>query len=128
MQRVPVPARRAVRRVGGVGVRQAPEVRGDVPEQIENGAFGLFDCHATPDFLCAGWVACHDMRNNLAMRLTRGEVDDQVYDYESPVPLFSSGMEAAELGKREIKNPSERAKAKGRQIRMVRERRGFPLT
>lgn len=67
-------------------------------EQAEVGAFAPFYCHATPDFLCAGWAGCHDMAENLAMRLHHRTIDPAVYDYVSPVPLFSSGAQAAAHG------------------------------
>lgn len=86
----------------------------DTTGQMEAGAHGAFYCHSTPDVLCAGWVGCHDMRNNLGLRLaasfTRRRIDPQVYDYQCPVPLFASGAEAAEHGKRDLDNPSPRAR------------------
>jgi hypothetical protein len=86
-----------------------PQYDGDTIEQIENRAFQLFRCHSTPDYLCAGWVGCHDMDENLAMRFNHHRVDPKVYEYESPVPLFDSGAEAAMHGLRDLKNPSSEA-------------------
>jgi hypothetical protein len=71
---------------------------------------GAFHCHSTPEQLCAGWVGCHDMDNALSVRLIR-DLDPAVYEYKSPVPLFSSGEEAAEHGLRDLENPSPEAEA-----------------
>jgi hypothetical protein len=76
---------------------------------------GLFMCHSGPDKICAGWAGCHDMENNLAVRLaaSRGEIElNEVTGYVSPVPLFASGIEAAEHGKRDLEAPSERTQKK----------------
>ena len=102
-----------------------PGYDGDIPEQVEAGALGLFHCHQAPETLCAGWVGCHDMANNLAMRLhgRRQGVDPAVYDYVSPVPLFASGAEAAAHGKRDLDDPSPEARAKvARLLRLVARR------
>jgi hypothetical protein len=98
-----------------------PGYDGQTGEQAEAGAFGLFFCHAAPDFLCAGWAGCHDMAENLAMRLhaAREQVDPAVYDYVSPVPLFSSGAAAAAHGLADIENPGEAARVKAAQLTQV---------
>ena len=76
---------------------------------------GVFGCHQQDGHLCAGWVGCHDMEENLALRLSVGggfmtaEEYDACLNYESAVPLWVSGMEAAAHGLSEIKEPSERA-------------------
>ena len=101
-----------------------PAYDGDVPEQLENGAMKVFRCHSALDYVCAGWAGCHDMRNNLAVRLHWRDVDPGVIDYVSPVRLFASGKEAADHGKRDIANPGLRAKAKIRQLLILRTRRG----
>lgn len=85
-----------------------PAYDGDTGEQIMKGATGVFLCHQQPGRLCAGWVGCHDMRHNASVRFER--VDDSVFDYESPVPLFSSGAEAAAHGLSGIKAPTEAAR------------------
>jgi hypothetical protein len=102
-----------------------PGYDGETWEQAEAGATGLFFCHSTPDFLCAGWTGCHDMTSSLAMRLhaRRQDVDPEVYDYVSPVPLFATGAEAAAHGLQEISEPSDAAQAKVRQLlRIARSR------
>lgn len=94
---------------------------GDVPDQVEAGAWGLFSCHTRPAELCAGWVGCHDMENNLAVRMYRGDLDPSVFTYVSPVPLWSSGAEAAAHGMRDIAAPGPRAEREiGRLIRRAR--------
>lgn len=85
-----------------------------IGEQILAGAAGVFMCHQQDGKLCAGWVGCHG-DNTAALRIAArisdaGEnIDPSVFTYESPVPLFKSGAEAAAHGKRAIKRPGERA-------------------
>lgn len=93
-----------------------PAFDGDVPDQIFAGATRLFHCHTWPARLCAGWVGCHDMANSLAVRMRAAEIGPEVYEYVSPVPLFASGVEAAEHGKRDLPAPGPAARIKGRQI------------
>jgi hypothetical protein len=68
-----------------------------------------FMCHATPEVYCHGWAVVHCSRGHendlLALRVERfrGEIP------EERAPLFSSGAEAAEHGKRDIDNPSDEA-------------------
>ena len=81
----------------------------DTIGQVQAGALGLFMCHGDHEQLCAGWVGCHDMYENLAVRIAHDKVDPLIYDYTSPVPLFRSGAEAAEHGKRDIGRPRARA-------------------
>lgn len=62
--------------------------------------------------VCSGWAGCHDGDHLLALRIAvaDGEITEEVAaairDYASPVPLFSSGAEAAVHGMREISKPS----------------------
>lgn len=84
-----------------------PEYDGETFEQIN--ALGLFFCHQQDGKLCAGWVGCHDMYELLAVRLR--PIAPEAYDYQSPVPLFSSGAEAAAHGLSGLKNPDKRARA-----------------
>jgi len=80
-----------------------PGYDGDIPEQAAAGAFSVFLCHQKDGHLCAGWAGCHDMENNLAVRMNADRIDlPAVLEYDCPVPLFSSGAEAAEHGQREI--------------------------
>lgn len=100
-----------------------PAYDGGTAEQILARAAGLFHCHSQPENLCAGWVGCHDMYESFAIRFNAGRVDPAVYDYVSPVPLFASGTEAAEHGKRDLLHPGERAQRKIGQLRQQQERR-----
>lgn len=81
---------------------------------------GIFQCHQSsgPDSdqarLCAGWVGCHG-NGLLALRLAAsfGAMDPEeliaTLEYETKVPLFNSGAEAAEHGERDIECPSDKA-------------------
>lgn len=75
----------------------------------------VFMCHQQDGRLCAGWVGCHDMNENLGLRIlmTTERIDpedlDPVFDYTTPVELFSSGVEAAIHGRAKISAPDERA-------------------
>jgi hypothetical protein len=69
------------------------------------------------------------MDNNLALRLASSsgnitpETAQAMVDYESPVPLWSSGAEAARHGKSAITNPPpEAAVAIAKLTRKQRER------
>lgn len=108
-----------------------PDYDGSTGEQAMAGAFGVFMCHSTPGMVCAGWAGCHDMEENLALRLAAAvdpAVDiEAVRAYECPVPLFASGAEAAGHGKRDIEEPSSRARAKVLDIVKVRARQGRPV-
>jgi hypothetical protein len=67
------------------------------------------------------------MHGTFAARLHAGELDESVWGYESPVPLFASGNEAADHGEAEIENPSVRARSAIRKITKLRELRGRPV-
>ena len=100
------------------------EYDGDTLEQVAKGAFRVFFCHQRTNEVCAGWCGTHDMDENLAIRLSRENLDiEAIRSYQSPVPLFDSGAEAAEHGKREIESPSPEAVEKIDQLIRMRERR-----
>jgi Family of unknown function (DUF6283) len=86
----------------------------------------VFMCHQQDGRLCAGWVGCHDMSENLGLRLTAGlglltpEDLEAVLAYETAVPLFDSGAEAAAHGLAALEQPDERAI---RQIEKLRRKR-----
>lgn len=67
----------------------------------------VFMCHTQDGKLCAGWVGYRDPCDLLALRIgvARGRVSCEVFDYQSPVPLFASGAEAAAHGTAEIEAP-----------------------
>lgn len=76
---------------------------------------GVFLCHQVNGRTCAGWVGCHDMPNNLALRFAEmtGQIDpetvDAILDYATDVPLFTSGQQAAAHGMANIDNPDDDA-------------------
>ncbi|QFG10349.1 DUF6283 family protein [Mycobacterium phage DyoEdafos] len=83
-------------------------------------ATGLFLCHqhdagSEHQRLCSGWVGHRGPDHLLALRLASAfgsmsrEELDHTFDYTSPVPLFTSGHEAAEHGMRDIDAPDEDA-------------------
>ncbi|MEU2558465.1 DUF6283 family protein [Streptomyces longispororuber] len=89
----------------------------DTPEQPT----GVFQCHqadADSDTrrICAGWLGCHGGTELLALRIAvlDGRIDSSTYraaaDYESPVPLFSSGGAAAAHGEAGVAAPAEEAR------------------
>lgn len=98
----------------------------DTPAQ----PYGVFLCHQVTGAACAGWAGCHDMTQSLALRLAigTGTVDestaDAILDYTSPVPLFTSGREAAEHGMAQIDDPTPAAQRAMRKI--VRRRATTP--
>lgn len=77
---------------------------------------GVFLCHQQDGRVCAGWVGCHDMGESLAVRLGAAvgvlapEVVDALYEYETPVPLWSSGAEAAAHGLASVRAPGPTAR------------------
>lgn len=100
---------------------------GTIAEQAIAGAGRLFMCHQGDGNLCAGWAGCHGMRDLFAARLHAGLLHESVWDYESPVPLFSSGAEAAEHGEADLDWPSPEAEAVVEKITRAREARGIPV-
>jgi len=101
-----------------------PRYDGEIAEQVFNGAWGVFDCHQRDGNLCAGWVACHGADNLLAFRMTREEIAPEVWGYESPVPVFKSGEEAAAHGLRDIENPGVWAQSMINRLMRKLEREG----
>jgi len=99
-----------------------PDYDGEITDQLRNGATALFGCHQANGDLCAGWVGTHGPHNLLALRLHAGVVHRSVWDYESPVPLFSSGQEACDHGKALIDVPNEGAK---RIVKRLMRKRGL---
>src|SRR5215831_11815339 len=55
---------------------------------------GIFMCHQRDGQMCGGWLACHDPRHLLALRLASADVDASVLDYKTEVPVFESGAAA----------------------------------
>lgn len=105
-----------------------PPYDGEIIDQCLAGAAALFYCHQRDGKLCAGWVGAHGSDNLMALRLHYDKVDDSVFGYVSPVPLFASGAEAAEHGKRDIKEPSIKARTVIDRIVLKRKRHGRTKT
>jgi Family of unknown function (DUF6283) len=104
---------------------------GPTGEQAMAGALGVFLCHNDPEkSVCAGWSHLAD-ENTLALRLADAfdrEVDVQaILDYRTDVPLFASGTEAAEHGKRDIEAPSAEAAETVRKVTTTRAVLGKPV-
>lgn len=79
----------------------------------------LFQCHQTDANsdrarMCAGWAGCHgEELLSLRLAVVTGQISPATYtaatDYQSPVPLFASGAEAAEHGTADIERPAPSA-------------------
>ena len=81
-----------------------PEYDGETWEQNP----ALFLCHSKSECLCSGWLATHDPRDLLALRLSRN-IHENVFVYRTDVPVFASGQEAHDHGVADIDHPSEEA-------------------
>jgi hypothetical protein len=82
-----------------------------------------FGCHSDGgESLCAGWVAHRDPQEMLALRLgvAMGSVDPAVMEYETDVPLFSSGAEAAAHGLADVEAPGVKARQAIKKITRLR--------
>lgn len=100
-----------------------PKYDGEIIDQLNAKAGGLFLCHQQDGNLCAGWLATHGADNLLAIRMSREELAPEVRGYRSPIPVFASGADAAAHGLAEIGSPSPRARrAIERLVRVVKER------
>lgn len=95
-----------------------PRYDGETWEQ----PLALFMCHQSDGRLCAGWLACHDADELLALRLHK--VDRSAYGYKSPVPVFASGAAACAHGLKDIDKPSRNAQRM--MAKIERSRRGTP--
>lgn len=86
---------------------------------------GVFLCHQQNGRVCSGWAGCHDMQNSLGVRIavSTGRLDPAIVDYETTVPLFGSGAEAAKHGLREVAQPGEQAISKIATLECKREKR-----
>ena len=99
-----------------------PEYDNETSEQ----PLGIFHCHQQDGHICSGWLGTHGAQNLLSMRIgaSMGYVDPSTFDYETDVPLFDSGAEAAQHGMSEIDSPSARAQRTIDKIKQVRSIRG----
>lgn len=103
-----------------------PSYDGSMVDQAAAGATGVFLCHQRTGHVCAGWAGCHNLHDTLAARLAigAGELDPAALDYQSPIPLFPTGTEAAAHGKRDIDHPGPAALAAISKLRALRARKG----
>lgn len=98
----------------------------DVPDAT----VAVFHCHKADGRLCAGWCGTHDLRSLIGFRLHIAagniplDVAEAAINYEPPVPLFSSGAEAAEHGKRDLDDPSLETRIVADRMRRSAQRRG----
>lgn len=83
----------------------------------------VFYCHQQDGYLCSGWVGCHDPHNlpGVMIGVINGRIDPSIYEYETDVPLFGSGLEAAEHGMKRIDEPGPDARAVMAKIKRKRE-------
>lgn len=82
---------------------------GETGAQLMKGAWAVFMCHQRDGCLCGGWLACHDPRELLALRVHRN-VDPAVFDYTTDVPVFESGAAARAHGIKDIRRPQAKAR------------------
>lgn len=101
--------------------------RYDAP-MIEQPA-AAFMCHQGAGDVCSGWLGHADPADLLAVRvgIIDGRLSAECATYETTVPLFSSGAEAAAHGTREVAAPSANAVASISKIIATRARRGDPV-
>jgi hypothetical protein len=98
-----------------------PQYDGDMGEQSP----AVFGCHQNDGSVCSGWLGHRNPNDLLAVRLglVRGTLDVSCLEYETDVPLFASGAEAAAHGMKEVEAPGPAAKATIRKVSKVQARR-----
>lgn len=105
---------------------------GDIGDQMQHfpESCHAFSCHQGDGQLCSGWLGHRDPTELIAVRLgvSSGNLDPSVIDYTTDVPLFASGEEAAEHGRREIDAPSPKAQRTIEKVTKVRAIRGNPVS
>lgn len=91
-----------------------PAYDGDTGEQ----PIATFYCHQQDGSVCAGWLGHRDAYDLLAVRLgvATGHLDQSCLDYQTHVPLFASGAEAAAHGMKDIRHPGKAAEETIRKI------------
>ncbi|MER5891113.1 DUF6283 family protein [Streptomyces sp. NPDC001941] len=91
----------------------------------------LWRCHqhdrqASNARVCAGWVATHDTKNLLALRVAvvtkeiSPETFQAILNYATKVPVFASGAEAAAHGLRDEEAPGRDARQAISKLRRTR--------
>lgn len=99
----------------GVWAEDEYEKLPEFDEETARQPHAVFLCHQQDGRLCAGWCGTHDMANSLGLRVAvltgrvAAEDVDAILDYETDVPLFASGAEAAAHGMAESDAPGEKA-------------------
>lgn len=103
----------------GVWDRSHYELIASYDDPTGEQAGGVFLCHQNNGSVCSGWAGCHNqnppghellsLRVVLALREADKAVVEAVDTYRSPVPLWSTGKEAAAHGLRDIEQPSQEA-------------------
>lgn len=76
-------------------------------EDTSNQPTAAFMCHQGDGDVCSGWLGHADPGQLLAVRIgvSTGSLDPACFDYETAVPLFKSGADAAEHGLRQVEAP-----------------------
>jgi hypothetical protein len=98
-----------------------PEYDGETYEQSP----AAFFCHQKDGSACSGWLGHRDPHDLLAVRLgvMRGILDVSCLDYQTDVPLFASGAEAAAHGMKDHETPGPAARATIRKVSKVQDQR-----
>lgn len=99
---------------------------GEIGDQVTSGAWATFGCHQGDGSVCRGWLGHRDPGDLLAVRLAilRSELPLDAFDYGTDVPLFATGAQAAEHGRRNLAAPDDRARDAAVKIMRVRQLRG----
>jgi len=103
---------------------------GEIADQaMAGGGLDPFHCHTAPDALCSGWAGHRPAHELLAIRIgvAVGRVAASVMRYTTTVPLFGSGAEAAEHGKRDMRHPGAAARRAVTKIVRARAAAGEPV-
>lgn len=96
-----------------------PKYDGETWEQ----STAVFMCHQRDGCLCGGWLACHNPRKLLVLRILAAH--PSAYDYKTDVPVFASGTEARAHGIRDMAIPGVKAnKMIGGLLRHLNSKRG----
>jgi len=84
-----------------------PEYDRDLQDQPS----AVFYCHQGDGDVCSGWLGHRDPSDLLAVRLglIEGRLEPSCIEYQTNVPLFPSGAEAAAHGTKDIASPSDEA-------------------
>lgn len=96
----------------------------NIAQQVTKGGTRVFSCHQGDGRVCSGWLGHRDPLDLLAVRLglMDGRLDMSCAEYSTDVPLFETGHDAAEHGRKRIESPSEKAQ---RDIQKIIKKRGI---